>query len=97
MDRKRVQGYKVPMPSIFDHFGSIAALINALAVAYNIWQTWRVKTNVKIIEVATNSMKDALVAATQKAATAEGMAAGMVEGHAAGLDQGRNEIRTDKQ
>jgi hypothetical protein len=38
-------------------------------------------------------MKDQLVAATAKAATAEGTAAGIVEGHAAGLEQGRSEER----
>ena len=63
----------------------IAAIINALAIAYNVWQTWRVKQNVEIIEKATNSMKDALVAATAKASLAEGTAAG--------LEQGRNEER----
>jgi hypothetical protein len=63
----------------------IAQVITSLAVAYNIWQTWHVKENVKIIEKATNSMKDALVAATDKAARAEGTATG--------LEQGRNEER----
>ena len=71
----------------------IAQLITAAALAYNIWQTWRVKKNVQIIETATNSMKDALVAATAKAGLAEGTAAGIAEGHAAGLEQGRNEER----
>ncbi len=70
-----------------------AQLITAVALAYNIWQTWRVKKNVQIIETSTNSMKDALVAATSKAGVAEGTAAGIVEGHAAGLEQGRQEIR----
>jgi hypothetical protein len=43
----------------------------------------RQSANVKKIEVATNSMKDALVAATAKASEREG--------HAAGLEQGRAE------
>lgn len=84
------------MPSIFDHIDSITRLIIAMGVLGNIWQTHRVKKDVRTIEVATNSMKDALVAATAKASVAEGTAAGLVEGHAAGLDQGRNEVRTDK-
>jgi hypothetical protein len=84
------------MSSVFDHIDSITRLIIALGVVGNIWQTHRIKKDVRTIEVATNSMKDALVLATKKAATAEGTAAGLVEGHAAGLDQGRNEIRTDK-
>jgi len=71
----------------------VAQLITAAALAYNIWQTWRVKKNVQVIETATNSMKDALVLATSKAGIAEGTAAGIVEGHAAGLEQGRQETR----
>ena len=63
----------------------LAQLITAVALAYNIWQTWRVKKNVQVIEKATNSMKDALVAATAKASLAEGTAVG--------LEQGRNEER----
>ena len=78
---------------MFEHVDTITRLIIAISVAYNIWQTWRVKKNVQIIEKATNSMKDALVAATAKASLSEGTAAGIVEGHAAGLDQGRNEVR----
>ena len=78
---------------MFDHLAGIAQLISALALAYNIWQTWRVKKNVLTIEKATNSMKDALIEATGKAAGAEGFIAGRVEGRAAGLEIGRNEIR----
>jgi hypothetical protein len=78
---------------MFEYLDSAIRLIVALSVAYNIWQTWRVKKDVHTIEKATNSMKDALVAATGKASLAEGTAAGLVEGHAAGLDQGRNEVR----
>ncbi len=63
--------------------GEVAQLVGALALAYNIWQTWRVKKNVEVIEIATNSMKDALVASTAKASEAEG--------HAKGLEQGREE------
>jgi len=71
----------------------VAQVITSVALAYNIWQTWRVKKNVQVIETATNSMKDQLVAATAKASVAEGTAAGIVEGHAAGLEQGRQEVR----
>jgi hypothetical protein len=70
---------------MFDHVDTITRLIIAISVAYNIWQTWRVKKDVKIIEKATNSMKDALVLATGKAALAEGTAIG--------LEQGRSEPR----
>jgi hypothetical protein len=68
---------------MFDHLSAVAQLISSLALAYNIWQTWRVKQNVITIERATNSMKDALVAATAKAS--------LLEGTAVGLEQGRNE------
>ena len=70
---------------MFEHVDTITRLIIALSVAYNIWQTWRVKKDVKIIEKATNSMKDALIVATAKASLSEGTAIG--------LEQGRNEIR----
>lgn len=45
----------------------------------------RIEADVRTIEKATNSMKDALVAATAKASLAEGTAAG--------LEQGRREDR----
>ena len=70
---------------MFEHVDTITRLIIAISVAYNIWQTWRVKKNVQIIEKATNSMKDALIESTAKASLAEGTAAG--------LEQGRNEPR----
>lgn len=44
--------------------------------------------NVRKIEIATNSMKDALVAATAKASKAEGKAEG--------VEQGRNEKKEEK-
>ena len=70
-----------------------AQLVTAAALAYNIWQTWRVKTNVIELKEHTNSKMDALLVVTAKAAEREGTAAGIVEGHAAGLEQGRNEER----
>jgi hypothetical protein len=71
---------------------AIAILLNALATAGSYIQSWRngkkadsIAMNVGTIEKATNSMKDALVAATAKAALAEGTAVG--------LEQGRSEVR----
>ncbi len=64
------------MPTLAD----VAQLITAAALAYNIWQTWRVKKNiqnvgdnVKIIEKATNSLTDRLVETTRTEAHAAGM------------------------
>ncbi len=75
-----------------EYVTQIAPIITALVLAFNCWQTWRngerakkIATDVKTIEVATNSMKDALVAATAKAAFGEGKAVG--------LEKGRNEER----
>lgn len=73
-------------------FAGLAQLVTALVLAFNCWQTWRngqksnrIAADVKTIELATNSMQDALVAATAKAALAEGTAVG--------LEQGRKELR----
>ena len=63
----------------------VTQFIIAVTVAYNVWQTWRVKANVQKIEIATNSMKDALVKATGDAA--------MAQGTAIGLERGRSEAR----
>lgn len=68
---------------------AIATLVTAVAAAIvslmNTFRIVRVARNVEKIEVATNSMKDALVLATAKAShaegTAEGLAAGRLEGH----------------
>jgi hypothetical protein len=70
---------------MWESIDTLTRLIIAISVAYNIWQTWRVKKNVQIIEKATNSMKDQLVAATAKASLSEGTALG--------LEQGRSEPR----
>jgi hypothetical protein len=64
---------------------SAAALIQSIR---NGKKSARIEENVATIEKATNSMKDALVAATAKAATAEGKAIG--------LEQGRTETRPSK-
>lgn len=42
--------------------------------------SFRTHTNMAIVEKATNSMKDALVASTAKASLAEGKAQGLEEG-----------------
>ena len=65
--------------------GDIAQLITALAVAYNVFQSWHIKKNVNKIEASTNSMKDDLVKAAGDV--------GRAEGHAIGLAQGRGEKR----
>jgi hypothetical protein len=70
--------------------GDIAQLVIAASVAFNCYQSWRngrkaerlaeglevIKKDVQTIEIATNSMKDALVTATGKASYAEGLAEG---------------------
>jgi len=80
---------------------AVATLITAMSAALislvNAFRINKVATNVQVIEKATNSMKDALVKATEKASVAEGTAAGIIEGHAAGLEQGRQEIRPNKE
>lgn len=43
------------------------------------WLAWRTRADVRVIEKATNSMKDALVAATDVAARAEGKEEGRLE------------------
>jgi hypothetical protein len=77
---------------MYASLGEIAQAVGAGVLVFNCWQTWRngrkskrIEENVKVIEIATNSMKDALVAATAKASLAEGTAAG--------LQQGRDEPR----
>ncbi len=64
----------------------IAQILTAIGVIGTLAQSWRNGRDIKVIHTATNSMKDALVAATDKAARAEGKEAGRVEG----------EIRADK-
>lgn len=48
--------------------------------AWSIWVQYGSKKDIRKIEVATNSMKDALVAATDKAAHAQGKEEGRIEG-----------------
>lgn len=58
---------------------TLILLIIALLNAYTAWATMQNKQDIRKIELATNSMKDALVAATDKSA------------HAAGREEGRQE------
>jgi len=62
---------------------AISNMVTAFLAYKNHQAVQQVKTDIKTVELATNSMKDALVAATDAAARAEGTARG--------LEQGRNE------
>lgn len=73
--------------------GEFAQAVTAGALAYNIWQTWRVKNAVIEVKKQTDGITEKLVSTAEKASLAEGKAAGLVEGHADGLEQGRNEER----
>lgn len=74
---------------VANHLGDVAQFISAIVLALTYLQSWRngrkanqIAENVQTIEKATNSMKDALVAATAKASLAEGTAAGLQQGRA---------------
>jgi len=61
-------------------FNLVVILLIAAINAYTAYITRKTNKNVEIVERATNSMKDALVAATAKASLAEGTAAGLAQG-----------------
>lgn len=68
------------------------AIITALSTAVPLmllhFLTFRVlKKDVKTIEVATNSIKDALIISTEKEAFARGLKVGMESGYIAGVTQ----------
>lgn len=63
------------------HIGEIAQLITAVVLALNFWQSWRNGRKIEAVHLATNSMKDALVASTAK------------ESYAAGVKQGEDNPR----
>lgn len=63
---------------------SVILLMIAVLNTYSVYIAHRTEKN-------TNSMKDALVAATAKASLAQGLAAGTAAGKAQGLAQGRVE------
>ena len=69
----------------------ILILLIAAMNAYTAFTSHRTNTSMGLLERNTNSIKDALVAATAKASLAEGTAAGLLQGHADGLLQGRGE------
>ena len=56
--------------------GDIAQLITSGAVALTVWQSYRNGKKIDIVHLATNSMKDALVDATDKEAYARGVKSG---------------------
>lgn len=65
---------------------AVATLITAMTAAaislLNAVRLTKVANNVQVIEKATNSMKDALVAASKEASLAEGTAVGLAQGRA---------------
>lgn len=64
----------------------VMLLLIGLVNAYTAWLSHRTNKNVAIVEKATNSMKDALVAATAKASLAEGTAVGLAAGRLEGKE-----------
>jgi hypothetical protein len=56
--------------------GEIAQLITALVLALNFYQSYRNGKKIEQVHLATNSMKDALVATTDKEAFARGVKSG---------------------
>src|SRR5260221_8932500 len=68
-------------------FNTMIMIIVAMVNTYVAWVTNRTRKEVKIVEKATNSMKDALVAATAKASLAEGTAAGLAQGRSEHLQK----------
>lgn len=71
---------------------TIALLFIAVLNAFTGYLAWRTRSDVRVIEKATNSMKDALVAATDVAARAEGKEEGRLEGVAEGARQGQGRV-----
>jgi hypothetical protein len=59
-----------------NHIGEIAQLITAIVLALNWWQSRQNGKKIEEVHLATNSMKDALVASTAK----ENFAAGVKQG-----------------
>jgi hypothetical protein len=57
--------------------------IEAASLGWLIWSSVRNATNIRKIEIATNSMKDALVSTTRSEALQSGHAAGLAEAAAA--------------
>lgn len=77
-----------PTAQIIVAYATLITAVSAAAVSLiNTWRIGKVAKNVQVIETATNSMKDALVAATAKASLAEGTAAGLAQGRAEGMTE----------
>lgn len=58
--------------------GEIAQLLTAIVLALNFYQSYRNGRKIEQVHLATNSMKDALVASTEKESYARGVKAGEV-------------------
>lgn len=58
--------------------GEVAQFITALVLALTYWQSYRNGKKIEQVHLATNSMKDALVATTDKEAFARGVKSGEV-------------------
>jgi hypothetical protein len=76
--------------------GSVALLINAVFTGLSYVQSWRNGRMLTEVKTQTDGITDELIKSAGKVGAAEGTAAGLVEGHAAGLDQGRKEMRAEK-
>jgi hypothetical protein len=66
--------------------GDISQFIIAFAVAVNAWQSYRNGRKIDVVHDATNSMKDALVASTEKESYARGMKAGVTQGEISSMN-----------
>lgn len=75
---------------------ALGSLIAALASAAALIMSVRNSRGIERVRVATDGMKDELVAATAQGSLARGTADGLITGHAAGLAQGRHEERPAK-
>jgi len=60
---------------------AIGMLVVAITGLLNVFVSLKTSAKVEQVHIATNSMKDQLVAATRSAATAEGIAAGRTQVH----------------
>lgn len=63
-------------------YNTLMLLVIALMNAVTAFMAWRTHGNILLLEHNTNSIKDALVAATGKAAHGEGLELGRAEGKA---------------
>lgn len=66
------------MPTTFSEWAqTLSAIIIAFGVVYNIYLAHQTRKDVHLVEVNTNSMKDALVTKAGELGTAEGTLAGI--------------------